>query len=130
MRKSRGSTTATFQTRRKPSGDMRARLEEAEERRKAQSEAKLKVVRETTGLERHNRMRSASATRREAHYSATLEKRQQQLQESGQQKKILILNTVTKIKFATPDTLRMQTFAVQGAKLTIPNRLKNVLITQ
>ena len=51
---------------------MRARLEEAEERRKAQSEAKLKVVRETTGLERHNRMRSASATRREAHYSATL----------------------------------------------------------
>ena len=77
---------------------MRARLEEAEERRKAQSEAKLKVVRETTGLERHNRMRSASATRREAHYSATLEKRQQQLQESGQQKQILILNTVTKIK--------------------------------
>ena len=60
---------------------MRARLEEAEERRRAQSEAKLKAVRETTGLERHGRMRSASATRREAHYSATLEKRQQQLQE-------------------------------------------------
>ena len=69
-----------FQTLRKPSGDMRARLEEAEERRKAQSEAKLKAVRETTGLERHNRMRSASATRREAHYSATVEKRQKQLQ--------------------------------------------------
>ena len=73
-------TLVIFQTLRKPSGDMRARLEEAEERRKAQSEAKLKVVRETTGLERHNRMRSASATRREAHYSATVEKRQKQLQ--------------------------------------------------
>ena len=37
-------TLVIFQTLRKPSGDMRARLEEAEERRKAQSEAKLKVI--------------------------------------------------------------------------------------
>ncbi len=60
---------------------MRSKLAEAEERRKQLSEEKMKVVRETTGLERHNRMRSASATRREAHYSATVEKRQRQLQE-------------------------------------------------
>jgi hypothetical protein len=59
---------------------MRGRLAEAEERRRQQSEAKLKTVRETTGLERHNRMRSASATMREAHYSATVDKRQRQLQ--------------------------------------------------
>ena len=40
------------------------RLAIAEERRKAVEEEKMKAVKERTGLDRHGRMRSASALRR------------------------------------------------------------------
>ena len=60
---------------------MAARLREAEERRRAVEEEKVKVVMERSGLERHGRLRSASALRRENKYSATVAKRQLQLQE-------------------------------------------------
>ena len=57
------------------------KLAEAEVRRKELEEEKVKTVLERSGLERHGRMRSASAYRREQAYSATVAKRQQQLQE-------------------------------------------------
>ena len=57
------------------------KLAEAELRRKELEEEKVKTVLERSGLERHGRMRSASANRREQAYSATVAKRQQQLQE-------------------------------------------------
>ena len=66
---------------RQPSANIEARLAMAEERRKAQEEEKVKLVLERSGLERHGRMRSASARRREDKYSATVAKRQAQLQE-------------------------------------------------
>ena len=50
-------------------------------RRKELEEEKVKTVMERTGLERHSRLRSASAYKREQLYSATVAKRQQQLQE-------------------------------------------------
>lgn len=57
------------------------KLAEAELRRKELEEEKVKSVLERSGLERHGRMRSASAMRREQLYSATVAKRQQQLQD-------------------------------------------------
>lgn len=56
-------------------------MAEAELRRKELEEEKVKTVLERSGLERHGRMRSASAMKREQAYSATVAKRQQQLQE-------------------------------------------------
>ena len=56
-------------------------MAEAELRRKELEEEKVKTVLERSGLERHGRMRSASAMRREQLYSATVAKRQAQLQE-------------------------------------------------
>ena len=53
----------------------------AEERRKAAEEEKVKTVLERSGLERHGRMKSASAYERQKQYSATVAKRQQQLKE-------------------------------------------------
>ena len=44
-------------------------------------EEKVKTVLERSGVDRHGRMRSASAYKREQQYSATVAKRQQQLQE-------------------------------------------------
>lgn len=66
---------------RQPSANIEARLALAEERRKAQEEEKVKSVLERSGLERHGRMRTASARRRENKYTATVAKRQAQLQE-------------------------------------------------
>ena len=60
---------------------MALRLAEAEERRKAQAEEKVKKVIEHSGIEKHERMRSASAMRRERKFSASMAKRQAQLQE-------------------------------------------------
>ena len=57
------------------------KLAEAELRRKELEDEKVKNVLERSGLERHGRMRSASAMRREQLYSATVAKRQQQLQD-------------------------------------------------
>ena len=56
------------------------KLAEAEVRRKELEEEKVNNVMERSGLERHGRMRSASAYKREQQYSATVAKRQQQLQ--------------------------------------------------
>ena len=53
----------------------------AEERRKAAEEEKVKTVLERSGLDRHGRMKSASAYERQKQYSATVAKRQQQLKE-------------------------------------------------
>merc|ERR1711879_529000 len=60
----------------KTSLKLETKLAEAELRRKELEEEKVKTV-----LERHGRMRSASAMRREQQYSATVAKRQAQLQE-------------------------------------------------
>ena len=60
---------------------MSARLAEAEERRRHNTEEKMKQVLERSGVERHGRMRSASALRRENRYSEAVNKRQSQLQE-------------------------------------------------
>ena len=57
------------------------KLAVAEERRKAAEEEKVKTVLERSGLERHGRMKSASAYERQKQYSATVAKRQQQLKE-------------------------------------------------
>ena len=57
------------------------KLAQAELRRKELEEEKVKNVLERSGVERHGRMRSASAYKREQQYSATVAKRQQQLQE-------------------------------------------------
>lgn len=57
------------------------KLAEAEQRRKALEEEKIKTVLEHSGLDRHGRLRSATASAREQLYSATVAKRQQQLQE-------------------------------------------------
>ena len=56
-------------------------MEQAEVRRKELEEEKVKTVLERSGLDRHNRLRSASAYQREKQFSATVAKRQQQLQE-------------------------------------------------
>ena len=56
------------------------KLAEAEVWRKELEEEKVNNVMERSGLERHGRMRSASAYKREQQYSATVAKRQQQLQ--------------------------------------------------
>ena len=56
------------------------KLAEAEVRRKELEEEKVNNVMERSGLERHGKMRSASAYKREQQYSATVAKRQQQLQ--------------------------------------------------
>lgn len=66
---------------RKPSAHLESRLAEAESRRKAVEEERVKNVLERSGLERHGRMRSASALRRDNKYSATVANRQQQLQQ-------------------------------------------------
>ena len=60
---------------------LETKLAEAELRRKELEEEKVKHVMERSGLERHGRMRSASAYKREQAYSATVAKRQLQLQE-------------------------------------------------
>ena len=60
---------------------MALRLAEAEERRKAQAEEKVKQVIERSGIEKHENRRSASAMRRERKFSASMAKRQAQLQE-------------------------------------------------
>lgn len=70
-----------FQNIRKPSARLESRLAEAEERRKAVEEEKVNKVVERSGIERHGRLRSASAMRREQKYSATVAKRQTQLQD-------------------------------------------------
>merc|ERR1712141_64058 len=70
-----------FQKIRRPEGQLETKLAEAELRRKELQEEKVKQVMDHTGLERHGRMRSASAYRREQLYSATVAKRQIQLQE-------------------------------------------------
>ena len=57
------------------------KLAVAEERRKAAEEERVKTVLERSGLERHGRMKSASAYERQKQYSATVAKRQQQLKE-------------------------------------------------
>ena len=56
---------------------LEAKLAEAELRRKELEEEKVKIVLERSGLERHGRMRSASAYKREQQFSATVAKRQQ-----------------------------------------------------
>ena len=73
--------TISPQNIRKPSARLETRLADAEERRRAAEEEKVKAVLERSGLERHGRLRSASALRRERKYSATVAKRQQQLQD-------------------------------------------------
>ena len=70
-----------LQTIKKTSLKLETKLAEAELRRKELEEEKVKTVLERSGLERHGRMRSASAMRREQQYSATVAKRQAQLQE-------------------------------------------------
>ena len=70
-----------FQTIRRPSIQIDKKLAIAEERRKAAEEEKVKTVLERSGLERHGRMKSASAYERQKQYSATVAKRQQQLKE-------------------------------------------------
>ena len=69
------------QTIKKTSLKLETKLAEAELRRKELEEEKVKTVLERSGLERHGRMRSASAMKREQQYSATVAKRQAQLQE-------------------------------------------------
>jgi hypothetical protein len=59
------TTVSLFQNIRKQSASIEARLAEAEERRKAMESEKVKLVLERSGLEKHHRMRSASAMRRE-----------------------------------------------------------------
>ena len=71
----------SFQTIRRPSMQIEKKLAIAEERRKAAEEEKVKTVLERSGLERHGRMKSASAYERQKQYSATVAKRQQQLKE-------------------------------------------------
>merc|ERR1711997_1451002 len=66
---------------RRPSMQIEKKLAIAEERRKAAEEEKVKTVLERSGLERHGRMKSASAYERQKQYSATVAKRQQQLKE-------------------------------------------------
>jgi len=66
---------------RKPSAKIDQRLAEAESRRKELEESKVKSVIERSGLERHSKLRSASALRRENKYSATVAKRQAHLQD-------------------------------------------------
>lgn len=66
---------------RRPHIQIEEKLAIAEERRKAAEEEKLKTVLERSGLERHGRLRSASAYERQKQFSATLAKRQHQLQE-------------------------------------------------
>ena len=70
-----------MQTIKRPNIQLEAKLAEAELRRKELEEEKVKQVLERSGVERHGRMRSASAMKREQLYSATVAKRQQQLQE-------------------------------------------------
>ena len=53
----------------------------AEARRKAVEEEKVKIVLERSGIEKHGRLKSASQYERQKMYSATVEKRQKQLQE-------------------------------------------------
>ena len=65
----------------RPSIQIDKKLAIAEERRKAAEEEKVKTVLERSGLERHGRMKSASAYERQKQYSATVAKRQQQLKE-------------------------------------------------
>jgi len=65
----------------RPKVELEVKLAEAEVRRKELEEEKVNNVMERSGLERHGRMRSASAYKREQQYSATVAKRQQQLQE-------------------------------------------------
>ena len=52
-----------FQKIRRPEGQLETKLAEAELRRKELQEEKVKQVMDHTGLERHGRMRSASAYR-------------------------------------------------------------------
>ena len=70
-----------LQTIKRPSLKLETKLAEAELRRKELEEEKVKTVLERSGVDRHGRMRSASAYKREQQYSATVAKRQQQLQE-------------------------------------------------
>ena len=70
-----------LQTIKRPNIKLEAKLAEAELRRKELEEEKVKTVLERSGLERHGRLRTASAMRREQNFSATVAKRQQQLQE-------------------------------------------------
>ena len=53
----------------------------AEARRKELSQEKVKSVLERSGLERQERLKSASQYERQKIYSASVEKRQKQLQE-------------------------------------------------
>ena len=69
-----------FQTIKRPKVELEVKLAEAEVRRKELEEEKVNNVMERSGLERHGKMRSASAYKREQQYSATVAKRQQQLQ--------------------------------------------------
>ncbi len=60
-----------LQSIRKPSARLETRLADAEERRRAAEEEKVKKVMEHSGLEKHGRLKSASAARRENRYIST-----------------------------------------------------------
>ena len=71
-----------FQTLRRPAlRNIDEKLAVAEARRKELSEEKVKSVLERTGLQRQERLKSASQYERQKIFSASVEKRQKQLQD-------------------------------------------------
>ena len=71
-----------FQTLKRPAlRNIDEKLAVAEARRKELSEEKVKSVLERTGLQRQERLKSASQYERQKIFSASVEKRQKQLQD-------------------------------------------------
>ena len=65
----------------RPKTSIKERLALAEDRRLSQNAQRIQHVIEHTGLDRHSRQKSASSVKRQERYSATLVKRQEQLQQ-------------------------------------------------